>query len=98
MFLFMALPSGCSRAAPKLRDSTSMRKIRAARSARCDRIPTSAATPREQLRKAVQAPPGAASGGAQGRRVRRIPEQTTGVGRLMLGLAYGAGGLREVWR
>jgi hypothetical protein len=55
MFLFMALPSGCRRTAPELRDSTSMRRIRAAPSARCDTIPTSAATPREQLRKAVRA-------------------------------------------
>ena len=55
MFLFMALPSGCRRAAPELRNSISMRRIRAARSARCDTIPTSAATPREQQRKAVQA-------------------------------------------
>ena len=36
MFLFMALPSGCRRAAPELRKLTSKRRIRAAHSARCD--------------------------------------------------------------
>jgi hypothetical protein len=45
MFLFMALPSGSVGAqAPELPELASKRRIRAARSARCDTIPTSAAT------------------------------------------------------
>ena len=59
MFLYMALPSGCRRAAPVPGDSTAMRRIRAARSACCDTIPTPAQTPRERPRKAVQGVTGA---------------------------------------